>query len=894
MDTPDAIGHYRIGPKLGQGGMGEVYRATDTRLGRDVAIKRLTPALAHDATRMANLTREAQVLASLNHPNIASIYGIEDEAIVMELVEGTTLAERLQQGPIPLDEALPIARQVADGLAAAHDKGIVHRDLKPGNIKITPDGTVKLLDFGLAKAAATASLTSDDAVTVALSMASSGMIVGTPGYMAPEQARGLAVDKRVDIWAFGVVLYEMLTGATLFRGDTTADVMAAVVREEPDLTRMPARVRPLLRRCLEKDPRKRLRDIGDAALLLETAADQAAPPPAAAGRRSWLPWALAAALAAVVVAMAVMRARETAPAPDLVRFKVTLPAGVTLAQFAPFVVSPNGRMFVFPAVGDEGRPRLWLQPIDALEPRPLANAETTINPNVLTWSNDSASIIFADGTGALKRIDLTGGPAETILRLEGNVLGAALTPDGAVLHGAPKGVMRVPPGGGAPAAIVETDGPSLLLDVLPDGRHFLYTRSAPAGERAVYVGDSGAAPGQQSNAPLLSTDLGAQYVSASHSPAGGYLLFPRGGALMAQPFDAGTRRLSGTPRVVAENVFAVNNQAGFGGAFYSASQQGTLAYRSGTAAERLARQLAWFERDGRQSKTFAELGRYNQVKLSPDGTRVVTSRTELDTGSNADLWVTDLLSETSTRFTFGGGGPNVQPVWSRDGQFIAWVRSIKGVASIFRRRADGAGAEELLYRYPDGVVTNMSDWSADGRFLIYTRAGDIVALPVGPGTDTSRQPVPLVESPATEFGAIVSNDGRWLAYISNESGQQEIFVQPFAEDGRAAGVVVGGGKWMVSRGTLGMARWRRDGRELIFLDGNGALTSVDVETTPAFRASAPRELFRLPRPVLIQAGNPGALGDATRDLERFLLAVPSAESARQEVTVVLNWDQELN
>ena len=889
MDKLDSIGHYRIGEKLGSGGMGEVYRATDTRLGRDVAIKRITPELARDAVRMASLTREAQVLASLNHPNIASIYGIEDEAIVMELVEGPTLAERLEQGPVPLEEALGIARQIADALVTAHDKGIVHRDLKPANIKLTPDGTVKLLDFGLAKAAAAANVSSEEAVTIAMSMASSGLIVGTPGYMAPEQARGLPVDKRVDIWAFGVVLYEMLTGTTLFRGDTITDVMAAVVREEPDLSRVPARVRPLLRRCLEKEPRKRLRDIADAAVLLETAAETGPPVPSMPGRRaaSWLPWAVAAALAIVLVGFVIMRLREAPAERDIIRFKITLPAGVTLAQFSPFAIAPDGRTLVFPAVGNDGTARLWLQPLDALEPRPLPGSETVANPQVLSWSTDASSILFNDAQGTLKRIEIDGGPPETVVRIEGNVLGGVLSPDGSVLYGSLTGIMRVPPGGGAAVPVVNTAEPSLILDLLPDNRHFLYSLSARAGDRAVFVGDAEGSPDQQ-NMPLVLSDYGAIYAPAPDTSAGGYLLFPRAGTLMAQPFDADTRELSGSPRPIAENVFGISNQVGFGGAFYSASLQGTLVYRTGTIAERLSRQLAWFARDGRLEETFDEIGRFNQVKISPDGTRVVTSRTELETGSNADLWITDLTSETSSRFTFGGGA-NVQPIWAPDGRSIAWVRSTKGSPAILRKASDGSGEEEELYRYPDGGIFNVADWTADGRFIIYSRAQDVFALPIGPATNASRQPIPLVQSPANEFAGAVSPDMRWLTYMSNETGRQELYVQPFTPGGKGTG-----GKWLISRGSSGMARWRSDSRELTYVSADGAMMSVDVEPTPGFRYSAATSLFQLPRPFLLQAPTPGALADATRDLKRFLLAVPSEESARQEITVVLNWDRELN
>src|SRR5687767_14940635 len=430
---PEFISHYRLGTKLGQGAMGEVYRATDTKLGRDVAIKLISPALTENQSRLASFTREAQVLASLNHPNIAAIYGVEDQALVMELVEGPTLADRITQGPMPLDEALRIARQIAEGLAAAHDRGIVHRDLKPANIKLTADGTVKLLDFGLAKAAAVAAVGTDDAATVALSMVGADAIVGTPGYMAPEQARGLPLDRRADIWAFGVVLYEMLTGTRLFTGETLADVMAAVVREEPDLTRVPAAVRLVLRRCLEKDPKRRLRDAGDAVLLLETSGDSPTVPTRPSGVRAWLPWAAAAAAIVALAAVLTVHLRETPPVASTVRFKVTLPPEVTLTQFAPFVVSPNGRIIAFPAAGPDRVSRIWLQELDALEPRPLQTAEITAVPDLLRWGPDSESLLYTHDQ-KLKRVSIRGGaPTVVTSAPPGGMRGSAWHSNGTIL-----------------------------------------------------------------------------------------------------------------------------------------------------------------------------------------------------------------------------------------------------------------------------------------------------------------------------------------------------------------------------------------------------------------------------------------------------------------------------
>jgi Tol biopolymer transport system component len=897
--VPDSIAHYRITAKLGQGGMGEVYRAVDTKLGREVAVKLIAPSLAQDQARMASFEREARTLASLNHPNIAAIYGVEDQALVMELVEGETLADRLKRGPIPIDEALAIARQIADALSAAHDKGIVHRDLKPANIKITPAGTVKLLDFGLAKAAAAATAPApDDVATIALSMSSAGMILGTPGYMAPEQARGLPVDKRVDIWAFGVVLYEMLTGATLFRGDTMTDVMAAVVREEPNLTRVPASVRAVLRKCLEKDPKRRLRDIADAMLLLE-----APPEPAAASgrvsRSHWLAWGVAAALLVGFVTVLAVRLRESPPQSSPVRFKFSLPEGVTFTPTAPFAISPDGRQLAFPAVGDDGMPRVWVHDFSQPEPRPLAEIQP--NPLTLVWSPDSRQILYLH-QDQMKRVNAGGGPPDVVVaRLggpgPGSLLGAAWFPDGTIVFGTNGGVMKVAATGGTPEALTKADAAAgevhMVFTPLPDGA-FLYARSGTSGARAVYVGSTDATPDQQDQTPLLQTDMGAIFAPASPSSADGYLLFLRDSTLVAQRFDARTRQLSGETRPVAAGLYTLNSPT-LGMPYVSVSSQGTIVYRTGTIAD-LARQLVWYGRDGAVLGSVGERARYGQMKLSPDGSRLVASETELRAAAgNVDVWITDLATQTRTRFSFDPG-VDAQPTWSPDGQFIAWAGLRADGGGIYRKLSNGAGNEELLYRFPDkmtgGVI--LSDWSSDG-FLVFAQGGDIFALPIGPGSDATRQPIPIVQTPAREFGPDLSPDSRWIVYISDETGRQELFVQPFAPRGRAAGGTPVAGKWMVSsNGTLGLARWSGDGKELFFTGGDGVLMAVDVDTAEsrAFQAGPPRRLFQLPRPFIMRTQTPGTLADVRHDGQRVLLAVPSEEITRPELSVILNWRPE--
>jgi Tol biopolymer transport system component len=894
---PDSIAHYRITSKLGHGGMGEVYRATDTKLGREVAVKLIAPSVAHDEARMASFTREARTLAALNHPNIAAIYGVEDQALVMELVEGPTLADRLKHGPIPVEEALAIARQIAGALAAAHDKGIVHRDLKPANIKITPDGTVKLLDFGLAKAAAAAAIIQDDAATVAFSMSGGGMIVGTPGYMAPEQARGLPVDKRVDVWAFGVVLYEMLTGTTLFKGDTTTDILAAVVREQPDLTRVPPAVRPVLRRCLERDPKQRLRDIGDAMLLLDAASESAvSAPPAPANRvRAWLPWAVAAAMSVALVGILAVHLRETPPELRTVRFRFSLPEGVTFAQTASFAVSPDGRHLAFPAVSDDGVPRIWVHDFSEAEPRPLAEVQP--NPLTIVWSPDSRQILYSH-QDQVKRVDISGDPPEVVVPLPGGpgpgaLIGAAWFPDGTIVYGTSGGVMKVPATGGMPEAVTKADAAAgethMVFAALPDGS-FLYARGGAAGARAVYVGARDTAPDQQDNTPLLKTDMGALFAPSSPSSDEGHLLFMRDSTLVAQRFDARQRQLGGDPVPIAAGVYTLNSPV-LGMPFVSASSERTIVYRTGTISD-LARQLTWYGRDGVSLGSVGERARYGQLKLSPDGSRLAASQTEIKTGNNADVWITDLTTQSRTRLTFDPG-PDAQPAWSPDGQFIVWASLRDGRAGIYRKPANGAGNDDLLYQFPEkmtgGII--LSDWSSDG-YLVFAVGGDIFALPIGPGSDATRQPIPIVQTPAREFGPDLSPDSRWIVYISDETGRQELFVQPFAPSARASGGAAVAGKWMVSsNGTLGLARWRGDGKELFFTGADGVLMALDVDTSVsrAFQAGPPRRLFQLPRPFIVQTPTPGTLADVRHDGQRVLLAMPSEESTRPELSVILNW-----
>jgi len=884
--TPETIAHYRISSKLGEGAMGEVYRATDSKLGREVAIKLIPEDFANDSSRMSRFTREAQVLASLNHPNIAAIYGVEDRALIMELVEGPTLAERIKQGPIPLDEALEFARQIADGLAAAHDKGIVHRDLKPANIKIAPGGTIKLLDFGLAKSDGPWATTTpaDEAPTLTVASTGTGVILGTAAYMAPEQARGRNVDRRADIWAFGVILYEMLTGSPMFAGDTVTDVLASVVRQDPDLTRVPVKVRPLLRRCLEKDPKRRLRDAGDAMLLLDPATHDtvaSAPAPRAV---LWTVGGVAAVLLVAFAALAWIHFREVPPSPEVVRFQMGLPENVRFTQSGVATISPDGRKMAFSAYGADGEPRVWVRAFDASTATALDDTNTGQVPFPFFWSPDSRFIAF-EGGGRLKKVGADGGAPQIIAAppkpfFAQWVLGGSWNTDNVILIGTEEGIMRVPADGGALTPVTvrgKTEAPHTFPTFLPDGRHFLYVRGERS-NRFLTVGDLGTKPEAQSTTPVMKTDFGVHVSPAS----GGFrLLFQRDTSLLAQDFDVRTFTVTGEPVPVAEQVASIS--AGVGLGLFSASNTGSLAYRT-VAPD--TRQLTWFNREGQVIGTPGEHAVYGIVKVSPDGTKAaVVMNVDLRVQPpNTDIWIVDLIKGSTTRLTFDPAS-DTQPAWSPDGKWVAWVSNRNNEPGLFRKAADGSGIEERL---TSKIAGQLTDWSHNG-YLIYAAMGDVWALPVEPDATGKRTPVAVVNSPANEFGAYVSPDSRWIAYISNETGQQELFVQPFKLGGGAAA-----GKWPVStRGTMGMARWRADSKELMFINGDGSIVAVDVAPGTAFQISAPHKLFQLPLELLAVGPNRGTLADAARDNQRLLLIMPVQESAQRELSVVMNWQSAL-
>lgn len=870
-----SVAHYRISSKLGEGGMGEVWRATDTKLGRDVAIKVLPELFASDPDRMARFIREAQVLASLNHPNIAAIYGVEERALVMELAEGPTLAERIAQGALPVDEAIAIAQQIAEGLEYAHERGIVHRDLKPANIKITIEGRVKLLDFGLAKAMspelAAGSPVSSPTLTMRATMA--GVILGTAAYMSPEQARGHAIDKRSDIWSFGVVLYEMLTGRRLFDAPTISDSLAAVLRSDPDWSALPAAVPPniraMLRRCLERDPKRRLHDIADARLELEQPVVEPSQPGAApaAARPSRLPWVAAAVMAIAAVVVSTVHFREKPPAAPIVRFTVPPPEK---GHFNAWIaLSPDGRYLGFTGAGPDGIGRIWVRSLDSLELRALPGTDGVIT---FFWSPDSRYIAFHSG-GKLKKVDIFGGPAQTLCEGVAVLLGGSWNPDGTLLFGSNNGpIMRVSSAGGVSTPVTKLDptrDENNHTDpiFLPDGRHFLYVRRSSHPENAgVYAGSLDAKPEQQSLKRIQATDFSAGYAPA-HGQSPGRLLFLREDNLMAQAFDERHLEVTGEPVPVAEQVGTSITRA-----FFSVSPAGLLAHRGGGGEYT---QFSWFDREGHLLGRAGVPGSYDDLALSADGHIAYSPRV----GTTRQIWVMDPTRSVNSRLTFLAEGGR-SPAWSADGQYLAFA-SVRGISLYIKNANNGGPAQPVL---ADGGPKFVNDWSRDGRYVIYTDVGksmDVMALP-NPLGGGDRKPFAVVNSGFNETQGQLSPDSRWIAYASDEAGRYDIFVRPFPPgDGRE-------GKWLVSSAGGLQPRWRSDGKELYYLELDQRLMAVDVQTGAAFQSLTPHSLFATP--TITGASNVLMRYDVSRDGKKFLMVDVANNEGSAPVTVVLNWE----
>jgi len=865
LSAGDRLGPYEIIQRIGAGGMGEVYKARDTRLERIVAIKISNEQFSE------RFELEARAVAALNHPNICTLHDVGPNYLVMEYIEGES-----PQGPMPLEEALRIAHQIVEALEAAHERGITHRDLKPANIKIKPDGTVKVLDFGLAKVAAPASGSSERSPTFTIGMTEAGMILGTASYMAPEQARGKAIDKRADIFSFGVVLHELTTGKRLFGGEDAGEMLAKVIRDEPDLSDAPPSIHRLLEECLKKDPRKRLRDIGDVWRLVdgEPAAGRSAlvngAPVAEASRKShWLWPAIAALLLLCTGALTFVHFREKAPFLAPMRFEIAAPPKTSLNTFA---LSPDGGKLVFNARGSDGRSSLWLRQMDSLDAHELPGTQgANLDP---AWSPDSQSIAFM-AEGNLKKIEVTGGSPQTLARYVNPATGISWGRQDVILFGSAGVINRVPASGGevSPVTALDTQhgeqgqGRPFFL---PDGKNFFYYRLMGK-TTGVYAGSLDAKAAEQGQKRLFDSTAGVMYVPpSSDGTGGGTLFFLRGEALMEQPFDAKRMQLTGRAVQLVDHV-STNLYDGL----FSVSNTGMLAYAV-TGGDR--RQLTWYDRQGKILGHPGEATARDELALSPDGTRVAEGRT--DSQGTWGVWMLDLARGTNTRLSFEGGGGS--GTWSPDGTQIVFAPGGGQSTDLYRKPADGAGQGEVLL-HSDGIKTP-DDWSRDGRFLLFMQRGktaglDLWVLPL----QGDHKPFPYLMTPFAEAQGKFSPDGHWVVYTSNESGKREVYVQPFP--------VSTGGKWPVSNGGGGQPRWSRDGKELFYFTPDDTLMVVSVTTTGGtFQPGVPKALFRAP----ILGGSGGGPGTAWRwdispDGQRFLMNTTLEETAASPVTVLLNW-----
>jgi Tol biopolymer transport system component len=881
MLNPGAkLGPYEIVAPLGAGGMGEVYRARDTRLGRDVAIKVLSEHLSAAPDLRARFEREARTISSLNHPHICTLHDIGREGdtdyLVMELVEGETLADRLAKGPLPTPDVLRIGIEVADALDRAHRAGIVHRDLKPGNVMLAKSGA-KLMDFGLARASVIAAApgSTSRSPTMTRPLTAEGSIVGTFQYMAPEQLEGAEADARSDLWALGVLLYEMATGKKAYSGHSQASLIASILKDEPPpvsqvMPLAPPALDRLIRACLAKDPEQRIQTAHDVKLQLswiaEGGSQAGTPAPVAARRRhrEALAWSMAVLLLVVAAGLAALLVARRPPEPRVLRFVVSAPPAVTGLDWPR--LSPDGKMLAFLASDSTGTQWIWVRPLDALEAHSLPGTEGAGRP---FWSPDSRFLAYIS-EGKLRKVPVGGGPPVTLADTPGGYDGTWGTKDLILFDGtAADSIRGVPAGGGSVRAYTRFarasgEGQQGWPYFLPDGNLFLYVsyRGAALTDGVITL----ATVDSDETRELGGTDGRVEYVRE------GYLVFTRQGTLMAQRFDAKALEVIGDPVPVGENI-TMGTAAGY----FSVSDAGMLAYRSQRSREQS--RLSWFDRSGRPLGNEGPPGEYRDIALSPDGGTVAMSIVDPQKRRD-DVWVRQLSRGVTSRLTFDDGD-EINPVWSPDGMRIAYASDRSGSFRPYSRLASGVGVDDSLAAAGTGAC-GPTDWSRDGRTIVMrAQSGatgwDVWLDSVPPGA----KPAAFASSPFNEQWGRLSPDGRWVAYQSNESGRPEIYVQA------ASGV---GGKWQVSTAGGAQPQWRADGREIYYRAPDQTITAVSVTAGESFVAGTPVPLFKAPT---VESTYTGVRWLPTADGQRFLVNVPVRGPEAAHFTVVTSWTTEL-
>jgi len=884
------LGRYEIRSKIGEGGMGEVYLADDTKLSRKVAIKVLPAMLSQDAARLRRFEQEACAAGALNHPNILIVHDVGTHTgspyVVSELLEGETLRQRISGTAMVPRRALDFAQQIAHGLAAAHEKGIVHRDLKPENIFVTKDGRLKILDFGLAKLTQAESSQSQTDIPTRRVETDPGIVMGTVGYMSPEQVRGLAVDQRTDIFSFGTILYEMLSGRRAFHGESAADTMSAILKEDPpDLSDSYHNISPALDRlvnhCLEKNAEERFHSARDLAFALEALSGSApvssqtitaiSGPAISSKIRKHLPWIVTGILALALLAtlpLVISSFRQVPSRVNVIRAAINQPENVNFLPRSQFAVSPDGQRIVIVVRPPSGKQMLWIRPLGALTAQPLAGTEDATYP---FWSPDNRFIGFF-AQSKLKKVDVSGGPPQTLCDAP-NGRGGTWNRDGVIVFARDNysPLYRVAAGGGAPTPVTKLDDSKLQAThrwpwFLPDGHHFLFrsgtTSSASQKENnGIYLGSLDSTEQRL----ILRVDTTPAYAS-------GYLLFVRDNTLMAQPFDEKTFQLTGEAVPVAEQVqfdFSLSRAA------FSVSQNGVLVSQSGTALA--DRELLWYERDGKQTGSAGMPALYSQPHLSPDGQRLAMAIFDLKAGS-PDIWIYEMSRDVPVRFTFDPDF-DASPIWSPDGSRVVWGSNRKGHYDLYQKLSSGAGSDEVLLETEENKTA--TSWSADGRFIAFNSTNikgntqnDIWILPLF----GDRRPFPFLQTPANEIDAQFS-PGRWVAYVSDESGTNQVYVAPFP---------AAGGKWQVSRSGGTEPRWRGDGKEIFFLSPDHKLMAVTVNPKDSSPEVANAETLFEVHP----ANPPGYHYDVTSNGKRFLVDT-TKEGNSTPLALVVNWTADL-